>query len=215
MVCIVLQCQRLLPSTPRSWTAALCKQCGKLLLKWVNTKASDYITEEPTRHCSPVPSSSLATSPSITSLSWVRHDVFNLFNLRCYVLKKPDLIQFPVFGLSLCFIHYLNISFCLFFCSDSSLVYELKLLAYNQHGDGNATMRFVSLREAVEKSGDYLTQPHTAAHRPSPSKINVSHRVRHVICCQSQAGHWCDSFTLSQAYTQSLFLVYAHLSRSV
>ncbi|RVE74454.1 hypothetical protein OJAV_G00022280 [Oryzias javanicus] len=29
---------------------------------------------------------------------------------------------------------------------DSSLVYEIKLLAYNQHGDGNATVRFVSLR---------------------------------------------------------------------
>ncbi|CAG5856882.1 unnamed protein product [Menidia menidia] len=35
---------------------------------------------------------------------------------------------------------------------DSSLVYEIKLLAYNQHGDGNATLRFVSLREALEKS---------------------------------------------------------------
>ncbi|XP_077421060.1 immunoglobulin superfamily DCC subclass member 3 [Vanacampus margaritifer] len=35
---------------------------------------------------------------------------------------------------------------------DSSLVYEINLLAYNQHGDGNATMRFVSLREALEKS---------------------------------------------------------------
>ncbi|XP_017260204.1 immunoglobulin superfamily DCC subclass member 3 [Kryptolebias marmoratus] len=35
---------------------------------------------------------------------------------------------------------------------DSSLVYEIKLLAYNQHGDGNATTRFVSLREALEKS---------------------------------------------------------------
>ncbi|XP_071773310.2 immunoglobulin superfamily DCC subclass member 3 [Centroberyx gerrardi] len=35
---------------------------------------------------------------------------------------------------------------------DPALVYEIKLLAYNQHGDGNATMRFVSLREAVEKS---------------------------------------------------------------
>ncbi|XP_019714498.1 immunoglobulin superfamily DCC subclass member 3-like, partial [Hippocampus comes] len=33
-----------------------------------------------------------------------------------------------------------------------SLVYEINLLAYNQHGDGNATMRFVSLREALEKS---------------------------------------------------------------
>ncbi|XP_035986670.1 immunoglobulin superfamily DCC subclass member 3 [Fundulus heteroclitus] len=35
---------------------------------------------------------------------------------------------------------------------DSSMVYEIKLLAYNQHGDGNATTRFVSLREALEKS---------------------------------------------------------------
>uniref|UniRef100_A0A4W6F1H0 Immunoglobulin superfamily DCC subclass member 3 n=1 Tax=Lates calcarifer TaxID=8187 RepID=A0A4W6F1H0_LATCA len=35
---------------------------------------------------------------------------------------------------------------------DPSLVYEIKLLAYNQHGDGNATVRFFSLREAVEKS---------------------------------------------------------------
>uniref|UniRef100_A0A669F7J2 Immunoglobulin superfamily DCC subclass member 3 n=2 Tax=Oreochromis niloticus TaxID=8128 RepID=A0A669F7J2_ORENI len=36
---------------------------------------------------------------------------------------------------------------------DSSLVYEIKLIAHNQHGDGNATIRFVSLREAVAKSG--------------------------------------------------------------
>ncbi|KAF3832711.1 hypothetical protein F7725_026376 [Dissostichus mawsoni] len=35
---------------------------------------------------------------------------------------------------------------------DPSLVYEIKLFAYNQHGDGNATIRFVSLREALEKS---------------------------------------------------------------
>ncbi|XP_037102729.1 immunoglobulin superfamily DCC subclass member 3 [Syngnathus acus] len=35
---------------------------------------------------------------------------------------------------------------------DPSMVYEINLLAYNQHGDGNATMRFVSLREALEKS---------------------------------------------------------------
>ncbi|XP_044033049.1 immunoglobulin superfamily DCC subclass member 3 isoform X3 [Siniperca chuatsi] len=35
---------------------------------------------------------------------------------------------------------------------DPAVVYEIKLLAYNQHGDGNATVRFVSLREAVEKS---------------------------------------------------------------
>ncbi|XP_053722747.1 immunoglobulin superfamily DCC subclass member 3 isoform X2 [Synchiropus splendidus] len=35
---------------------------------------------------------------------------------------------------------------------DSSLVYEIKLLIFNQHGDGNATVRFVSLREMLEKS---------------------------------------------------------------
>ncbi|XP_028979978.2 immunoglobulin superfamily DCC subclass member 3 isoform X2 [Esox lucius] len=35
---------------------------------------------------------------------------------------------------------------------DPTLVYEIKVLAFNQHGDGNATVRFVSLKEAVEKS---------------------------------------------------------------
>ncbi|XP_053127653.1 immunoglobulin superfamily DCC subclass member 3 isoform X2 [Hemicordylus capensis] len=36
---------------------------------------------------------------------------------------------------------------------DPSVVYEVKLLAYNQHGDGNSTVRFVSLRETVERAG--------------------------------------------------------------
>ncbi|MBZ3870912.1 Immunoglobulin superfamily DCC subclass member 3 [Sciurus carolinensis] len=35
---------------------------------------------------------------------------------------------------------------------DPSVVYEVKLLAYNQHGDGNATVRFVSLRGASERT---------------------------------------------------------------
>ncbi|KAK9542842.1 hypothetical protein VZT92_000669 [Zoarces viviparus] len=35
---------------------------------------------------------------------------------------------------------------------DPTLVYEIKLLTFNDHGDGNATLRLVSLREAVEKS---------------------------------------------------------------
>ncbi|XP_022523870.2 immunoglobulin superfamily DCC subclass member 3 [Astyanax mexicanus] len=35
---------------------------------------------------------------------------------------------------------------------DPSMVYEIKVLAFNQHGDGNATLRFVSLKEPVEKS---------------------------------------------------------------
>nr|XP_015198847.1 PREDICTED: immunoglobulin superfamily DCC subclass member 3 isoform X3 [Lepisosteus oculatus] len=35
---------------------------------------------------------------------------------------------------------------------DPSVVYEVKLLAFNHHGDGNSTVRFVSLREAIERS---------------------------------------------------------------
>ncbi|KAI4567801.1 hypothetical protein MJT46_007599 [Ovis ammon polii x Ovis aries] len=35
---------------------------------------------------------------------------------------------------------------------DPTAVYEVKLLAYNQHGDGNATVRFVSLRGAAERT---------------------------------------------------------------
>ncbi|GAB1294352.1 Immunoglobulin superfamily DCC subclass member 3 [Apodemus speciosus] len=40
---------------------------------------------------------------------------------------------------------------------DPSTVYEVKLLAYNQHGDGNATVRFVSLKGASERTA--LTPP--------------------------------------------------------
>nr|XP_040132244.1 immunoglobulin superfamily DCC subclass member 3 isoform X4 [Ictidomys tridecemlineatus] len=36
---------------------------------------------------------------------------------------------------------------------DPRVVYEVKLLAYNQHGDSNATVRFVSLRGASERTG--------------------------------------------------------------
>ncbi|XP_060240867.1 immunoglobulin superfamily DCC subclass member 3 isoform X2 [Meriones unguiculatus] len=36
---------------------------------------------------------------------------------------------------------------------DPSTVYEVKLLAYNQHGEGNATVRFVSLKGASERTG--------------------------------------------------------------
>ncbi|KAF7471011.1 Hypothetical predicted protein [Marmota monax] len=35
---------------------------------------------------------------------------------------------------------------------DPRVVYEVKLLAYNQHGDSNATVRFVSLRGASERT---------------------------------------------------------------
>ncbi|XP_043932256.1 immunoglobulin superfamily DCC subclass member 3-like [Protopterus annectens] len=35
---------------------------------------------------------------------------------------------------------------------DPSVVYEVKLLGYNHHGDGNSTIRFVSLRDATDKT---------------------------------------------------------------
>ncbi|XP_072258723.1 immunoglobulin superfamily DCC subclass member 3 [Pyxicephalus adspersus] len=35
---------------------------------------------------------------------------------------------------------------------DPLVVYEVKLLAYNQHGDGNSTVRFVSLKEASARA---------------------------------------------------------------
>lgn len=38
--------------------------------------------------------------------------------------------------------------------ADPSTVYEVKLLAYNQNGDGNATVRFVSLKGASERTGE-------------------------------------------------------------
>ncbi len=48
------------------------------------------------------------------------------------------------------------------FSTDPSFVYEIKILAFNQHGEGNATLRFVSLKEAVEKSGAWCnTQVHS------------------------------------------------------
>lgn len=34
------------------------------------------------------------------------------------------------------------------------MVYEVKLLAFNQHGEGNSSVRFVSLRDTVERSGE-------------------------------------------------------------
>lgn len=54
--------------------------------------------------------------------------------------------------------------------SDPSFVYEIKILAFNQHGEGNATLRFVSLKEAVEKSGAWcntLVHSHTFKHTNS------------------------------------------------
>ncbi|KAJ8249207.1 hypothetical protein GJAV_G00232310 [Gymnothorax javanicus] len=35
---------------------------------------------------------------------------------------------------------------------DPELVYEVKVVAFNEHGDSNATVRFISLKEALERS---------------------------------------------------------------
>ncbi|KAL4660672.1 immunoglobulin superfamily DCC subclass member 3-like [Arapaima gigas] len=45
-----------------------------------------------------------------------------------------------------------NVTQCNITQLDPSLVYEVKVLAFNQHGDSNATMRFVSLKEAMDRS---------------------------------------------------------------
>ncbi|KAL4642041.1 immunoglobulin superfamily DCC subclass member 3-like [Arapaima gigas] len=42
---------------------------------------------------------------------------------------------------------------------DPALVYEVKVLAFNQYGDGNATKRFVSLKDATETSGCLSSPP--------------------------------------------------------
>lgn len=81
------------------------------------------------------------------------------------------------------------------FWPDPTLVYEIKLLAYNQHGDGNSTVRFVSLREAVEKSGDYLTQQNTATHWPT------SHQCIHVKCVWVTCVIFCLKIQLEVSLT--------------
>ena len=83
-----------------------------------------------------------------------------------------------------CLVHNLKISLCLVLCPDPSLVYEIKLLVFNQHGDGNATVRFVSLREALEKSGDLIRHDqNTPTHQllNVHQGFNTSHRVTRVI----------------------------------
>ncbi|KAL2077129.1 hypothetical protein ACEWY4_026633 [Coilia grayii] len=54
---------------------------------------------------------------------------------------------------------------------DPTMVYEIKVLAFNQHGDGNATTRFVSLKEAVEKS---VLNPSCDCDKEEPSKSSTT-----------------------------------------
>ncbi|XP_034047548.1 immunoglobulin superfamily DCC subclass member 3 isoform X2 [Thalassophryne amazonica] len=75
------------------------------------------------------------------SLKMGQHQGFKLYYRRAHAPYFTGPITFPR-----------NITQYNITQLDPALVYEIKLLAYNQHGDGNATMRFVSLRETVEKS---------------------------------------------------------------
>ncbi|KAM3624807.1 uncharacterized protein V6R79_001856 [Siganus canaliculatus] len=84
---------------------------------------------------------------SVIQASWEpsskmgQHQGFRLFYRRAHTPLFTGPISFPR-----------NVTQYNITQLDPTLVYEIKLLAYNQHGDGNSTMRFVSLREAVEKS---------------------------------------------------------------
>ncbi|XP_076148822.1 immunoglobulin superfamily DCC subclass member 3, partial [Alosa pseudoharengus] len=54
---------------------------------------------------------------------------------------------------------------------DPTMVYEIKILAFNQHGEGNATTRFVSLKEPVEKS---VLNPPCDCEKDEPSKSSTT-----------------------------------------
>ncbi|KAM9366485.1 LOW QUALITY PROTEIN: immunoglobulin superfamily DCC subclass member 3 [Symphorus nematophorus] len=123
------------------------------------SKPSDNITES-THGEVPAPPSlyTKVVNSSVIQAKWEpsskmgQHQGFRLYYRRAHTPLFTGPIAFPR-----------NVTQYNITQLDPTLVYELKLLAYNQHGDGNATVRFVSLREAVEKSGDYLTnetQPH-------------------------------------------------------
>ncbi|XP_072237359.1 immunoglobulin superfamily DCC subclass member 3 [Leuresthes tenuis] len=112
------------------------------------SKPSDSVTES-THGEVPAPPSlyTKVLNNSVVQVMWEssskmgQHQGFRLYYRRAHAPHFTGPIPFPR-----------NITQYNITQLDSSLVYEIKLLAYNQHGDGNATLRFVSLREALEKS---------------------------------------------------------------
>ncbi|KAM9494436.1 immunoglobulin superfamily DCC subclass member 3 [Clarias gariepinus] len=70
-----------------------------------------------------------------------QHDGFKLYYRKAHETQYTGPVTFSRNAT-----HY-NISLM-----DPAAVYEIKVLAFNQYGDGNATLRFVSLKESVEKS---------------------------------------------------------------
>ncbi|KAG7482901.1 immunoglobulin superfamily DCC subclass member 3 [Solea senegalensis] len=112
------------------------------------SKPSDSVTQS-THGEVPAPPSlhTKVVNSSFVQATWEpsskmgQHQGFRLFYRRAHATLFTGPIVFPR-----------NISQYNITQLDPTLVYEIKLLAFNQHGDGNATVRFVSLREAVEKS---------------------------------------------------------------
>ncbi|XP_047437573.1 immunoglobulin superfamily DCC subclass member 3 [Mugil cephalus] len=112
------------------------------------SKPSDSVTESthgevpaPPTLYTKVLNSSVVQATWESSSKMGQHQGFRLYYRRAHAPLFTGPVSFPRN------VTRYNISHL-----DSSLVYEIKLLAYNQHGDGNATVRFVSLRETVEKS---------------------------------------------------------------
>ncbi|XP_040895803.1 immunoglobulin superfamily DCC subclass member 3 [Toxotes jaculatrix] len=112
------------------------------------SKPSDSVTES-THGEVPAPPSlyTKVVNSSIVQATWElsskmgQHQGFRLYYRRAHTPLFTGPIIFPR-----------NVTQYNITQLDPALVYEIKLLAYNQHGDGNATVRFVSLQEAVEKS---------------------------------------------------------------
>ncbi|KAA8595719.1 hypothetical protein FQN60_011010, partial [Etheostoma spectabile] len=112
------------------------------------SKPSDSVTES-THGEVPTPPSlyTKVVNSSVIQAMWEpsskmgQHQGFRLYYRRAHTPLFTGPITFPR-----------NVTHYNITQLDPALVYEIRLLAYNQHGDGNATIRFVSLRETVEKS---------------------------------------------------------------
>lgn len=148
------------PCQCASWAAPPCSCCGSPGpgSPCIGAVSSSF-TAQQARLPSPAPSCCLELSPPTTSASSVRRTqpglgesgrsaVPGARRWGAGVPSVPCWDRAPhwwLAGLSAAFPA---------FPPDPTAVYEVKLLAYNQHGDGNATVRFVSLRGASERTGE-------------------------------------------------------------
>lgn len=142
------------PPHPRclcgSSAAPPCSCCGSPGPGWPSTRvASSCFTAQQARPPSPVPSCCPGPSPPTTSAGLVRQAQLGLGSWAGAQRSPlfPHLDRATRRGLGQWLSHPA-------FSPDPTAVYEVKLLAYNQHGDGNATVRFVSLRGASERTGE-------------------------------------------------------------